>query len=185
MRYFPLLLVASTAALRLHSRRAFAVGVAVAPAAAATAAHAAPGDTFSTAMNVFTASDPTRSPFQGYYKDPEHMQGYRIVKADVPAGTLRVTGRDGPDDPEFSLDGVIVSQFTALIDFSAKGGPKNLPATFRLVQGRPVVEFPDGNGWARLSDKPVVPDPRDALRERPASEDKRSGLDKIRGSLPF
>ncbi|KAH8046970.1 GTPase [Aureococcus anophagefferens] len=100
------LLAASTSALKL-SRRAFAAGPA--------------------------ASDPTKSPFQGYYKDPEHLDGYRIIKANVGLGELLVTGRDAPDGEEFVLTGVITSQFSAIIDFSPKGGPKNLPTRFKLT----------------------------------------------------
>ncbi|KAH8045530.1 GTPase [Aureococcus anophagefferens] len=145
------LLAASTSALKL-SRRAFAAGPA--------------------------ASDPTKSPFQGYYKDPEHLDGYRIIKANVGLGELLVTGRDAPDGEEFVLTGVITSQFSAIIDFSPKGGPKNLPTRFKLVQGRPIIEFPDGNGWARISEKPAIP-----TVEVPMSQDKRSGLDKLRGAM--
>ena len=49
------------------------------------------------------------------------------------------------------------------------------------------MEFPDGNAWARLSDKPEVPDPtaaaRARARARPASDDKRSGVAKILGAF--
>lgn len=122
---------------------------------------------------------------------------------------MQVVGRDGPDDPEFELSGIITSQFDALLDFSPKGGPKNLaarseacvveltpwprgvdatplwlPLRFKLLEGgRPVVEFPDGNGWARISAKPVVVTAADIAREKPMSDDKRSGVAKILGSL--
>jgi hypothetical protein len=172
------LLAASTSALKL-SRRAFAAGPASAALLGPRAAFAAPGPA-ATALSVFSASDPTKSPFQGYYKDPEHLDGYRIIKANVGLGELLVTGRDAPDGEEFVLTGVITSQFSAIIDFSPKGGPKNLPTRFKLVQGRPIIEFPDGNGWARISEKPAIPTVKP---EVPMSQDKRSGLDKLRGAV--
>ena len=175
-----LVVVAAANALSIN-RRAFAVGVAGVPAAASAAGP--DGSAVSTALNMFSASDPTKSPFQGYYKDPEHLEGYRIIKASVDSGELTVTGRDAPDGDEFVLRGTITSQFSAIIDFSPKGGPKNLNARFQLVSGRPIVSFPDGNGWARISDKPAIPAPVDLKREQPMQADKRSGLAKLRGAL--
>ena len=48
------------------------------------------------------------------------------------------------------------------------------------MQGRPIIEFPDGNGWARISEKPAIPTVKP---EVPMSQDKRSGLDKLRGAM--
>lgn len=178
-----LLLLASLAnGLKLNrfglklDRRAFAVGLAGLPAVASASQ-------FSTATAIFNAGDPNKSPFQGYFIDPNHLKGYRIIKADVERGTLTVTGRDGPDDTEFVLSGVIQSQFNAVLDFSSKGGPSNVSARFKLLQGRPIVEFPDGNGWARISDKPEIPKPKDIARERPMSADKRSGFAKVMDAI--
>ena len=104
------------------------------------------------------------------------------------AGTLQVRGRDSADGSEFVLDGEIISQFDAVIDFSPKGGPKRLAARFRLLPGgRPILEFPDGNAWARLSDKPdpnvMAEIERDRIANRPMSADKRSGFAKVMGAL--
>ena len=109
------------------------------------------------ALAVFSASNPTVSPFTGFYKDPEHMDGYRVIKADNYAGTLQVRGRDSADGSEFVLDGEIISQFDAVIDFSPKGGPSGLtgiltPAGFYNGKATPaLIQWPDGNKWPKTS----------------------------------
>ena len=128
------------------------------------------------ALAVFSASNPTVSPFTGFYKDPEHMDGYRVIKADNYMGTLQVRGRDSADGSEFVLDGEIISQFDAVIDFSPKGGPKRLAARFDCYRaGSAYLEFPDGSRWARLSDKPdpnvMAEIERDRIANRPMSAD--------------
>ena len=172
------LLVASVRtgdALKISRR---ALGGAIPAAAAALAPCAASAKGIGTVFAMAAASDPGRSPFQGYFVDPNHVKGYRIVTANVDAGSLSVVGRDGPDEPEFALKGIIQSQFSAAIDFSPKGGPAALQCTFRLVEGRPIVEFPDGNGWARLSEKPEM-----LKAVAPMGDDRRSGLAKIGSAL--
>ena len=44
------------------------------------------------ARRVFRVN-PTVSPFTGFYKDPEHLEGYRTVKADNCERTLQVLPR--------------------------------------------------------------------------------------------
>ena len=175
----------AVAALRLSRRHALA-GIAAAPLVPANAYAAG---NLGAALAVFSASNPTVSPFTGFYKDPEHLEGYRTIKADNYAGTLQVRGRDSADGSEFVLDGEIISQFDAVIDFSPKGGPKRLAARFKLLPGgRPILEFPDdGNAWARLSDKPdpnvMAEIERDRIANRPMSADTRSGFAKVMGAL--
>ena len=122
----------AVAALRLSRRHALAGVAGVAPLVPASAYAAG---NLGAALAVFSASNPTVSPFTGFYKDPEHLEGYRIIKADNYMGTLQVRGRDSADGSEFVLDGEIISQFDAVIDFSPKGGPKRLAARFKLLSG--------------------------------------------------
>ena len=91
---------AAVAALRLSRRHALAGVAGVAPLVPASAYAAG---NLGAALAVFSASNPTVSPFTGFYKDPEHMDGYRVIKADNYAGTLQVRGRDSADGPEFVL----------------------------------------------------------------------------------
>ena len=175
----------AVASLRLSRRQTLAGIAGVAPLVPANAYAAG---NLGAALAVFSAANPTVSPFTGFYKDPEHLEGYRTIKADNYMGTLQVRGRDSADGPEFVLDGEIISQFDAVIDFSPKGGPKRLATRFKLLQGgRPILEFPDGNAWARLSDKPdpnvMAEIERDRVQNRPMSDDKRSGFAKVMGLL--
>ena len=89
----------AVAALRLSRRQALA-GIAAAPLVPASAYAAG---NLGAALAVFSASNPTVSPFTGFYKDPEHLEGYRIIKADNYMGTLQVRGRDSAAGPEFVL----------------------------------------------------------------------------------
>ena len=94
-----LLTACSAAALRLSRRTALA-GIAAAPLVPANAYAAG---NLGAALAVFSAANPTVSPFTGFYKDPEHLEGYRVIKADNYMGTLQVRGRDSADGPEFVL----------------------------------------------------------------------------------
>ena len=147
-RTLALLTACSAAALRLSRRTALA-GIAAAPLVPAKAYAAG---NLGAALAVFSASNPTVSPFTGFYKDPEHLEGYRIIKADNYMGTLQVRGRDSADGSEFVLDGEIISQFDAVIDFSPKGGPAAARATFSALTG--MLRFADGNAWTRV--EPVL-----------------------------
>ena len=86
---------AAVAALRLSRRHALAGVAGVAPLVPASAYAAG---NLGAALAVFSASNPTVSPFTGFYKDPEHIEGYRTIKADNYAGCLLYTSpspRDG------------------------------------------------------------------------------------------
>ena len=135
------------------------------------------------ALAVFSASNPTVSPFTGFYKDPEHLEGYRTIKADNYMGTLQVRGRRIlPTGSEFVLDGEIISQFDAVIDFSPKGG-RNVwrrGSDCYRAAGQ-YLKFPDdGNAWARFSDKPdpnvMAEIERDRIANRPMSARHAVGL---------
>jgi hypothetical protein len=114
-----------------------------------------------------TAKTGASSPFQGDYDDPNHPECLRQVK--VVGAPLRadgsrsaypvieVTGYDGKGDSPVCSDrptradlwkvtGTVKSKNTAVIDFSPKGGPSNLMATYE--DGG--IVFPDGNKWTKL-----------------------------------
>jgi len=109
------------------------------------------------------------SPFTGDYEDPNHpgcLRQVKIVGAPLKAdGTrpyypvMEITGYDGngsgstcTDDDRptraqlWKIQGKVKSNTDAVIDFSPKGGPANLAATFE-TDG---IVFPDGNKWTKI-----------------------------------
>lgn len=85
------------------------------------------------------------SPWAGRYTDPFHPTGYRDIS--VRGRDLSIAGRDDPKGQAWALSATINADgVTALIDFSPKGGPKNLLAR---LQGNTIV-FPDGNKWTKV-----------------------------------
>jgi hypothetical protein len=110
----------------------------------------------------------TASPFTGDYNDPNHPECLRQVKvvgAPLRAdGTrsqypvIEVTGYDGKGDGKICTDrptredlwkiqGTVKTNNSAIIDFSPKGGPTNLLATYE--DGG--IVFPDGNKWTKVA----------------------------------
>mmetsp|Transcript_26119 Transcript_26119/g.54504 ORF Transcript_26119/g.54504 Transcript_26119/m.54504 type:complete len:233 (-) Transcript_26119:46-744(-) len=81
----------------------------------------------------------------GIYSDPNHPDGYRVVRASS-GGNVMITLQDEPSGPMVELVGKRSSNGDILIDFSPKGGPKDLAASFK---GDKLV-FPDGNAWPKL-----------------------------------
>ena len=88
----------------------------------------------------------TLPPINGIYSDPNHLDGYRIVRVLDKSNAL-VTLQDEPNGPIFSVSGKIVGT-TVTLDFSAKGGPKDIVAT---LVGDDKLKFPDGNTWTKIS----------------------------------
>jgi hypothetical protein len=91
--------------------------------------------------------------FSGSYADPFHPNCLREVQVVSPS-LADVTGTDGtpgcpPDGSgrKWSLTGKIVDD-SILIDFTPKGGPKNLKGVW---ESSPVagIRFPDGNLWSK------------------------------------
>lgn len=91
--------------------------------------------------------------FSGSYADPNHPNCLREVQVVSPSNA-DVTGTDGtpgcpPDGSgrKWALTGKIDGD-TILIDFSPKGGPKNLKGVW---EPSPVagIRFPDGNLWSK------------------------------------
>ena len=84
----------------------------------------------------------SRSEIEGRYSDPNHPKGYRQVT--LTANTLTIDGSDSSKDAQsWSLKGSTSDGVDLVIDFSPKGGPKDLKGKF---VGDGIV-FPDGNKW--------------------------------------
>lgn len=108
------------------------------------------------AMSAAIASAPIGSEtvdFSGSYADPNHPNCLRLIQV-VDPPSAKITGTDGnpgcpPDGggTEWSLIGTIEDD-TILIDFSPKGGPKDLKGVW---EPSPVagIRFPDGNLWSK------------------------------------
>ena len=84
----------------------------------------------------------------GIYSDPNHENGYRVVRA-IDQSNAVVTLQDEPSGPIFTFDGKIKSSNkdgTTLLtlDLSPKGGPKDVVATF-FYGDKKQLYFPDGN----------------------------------------
>jgi hypothetical protein len=106
------------------------------------------------------------SPFTGDYNDPNHpgcLRQVKVVGAPLKAdGTrsayplIEVTGYDGKGESAMCTDrptredlwkiqGKLKSNTEATIDFSPKGGPANLLASYQ-----DGIVFPDGNKWTKV-----------------------------------
>jgi len=90
--------------------------------------------------------------FSGWFFDPNHPCCTRSV-AVTQAGAVTVESRDSPEAAPWRLAGDAAmspdGRSTLLvIDFSPKGGPKDLTATMNDASGD--LSFPDGNVWTRL-----------------------------------
>lgn len=107
------------------------------------------------------------SPFTGDYDDPQHpncLRQVKVVGAPLKADGTRsayppveVVGWDGKDGEKtctdrptreelWKVDGKLKTEFEATIDFSPKGGPKNMAVSF--TDGG--IVFPDGNKWTKV-----------------------------------
>uniref|UniRef100_A0A7S3P3S8 Lipoprotein n=1 Tax=Amphora coffeiformis TaxID=265554 RepID=A0A7S3P3S8_9STRA len=107
------------------------------------------------------------SPFTGDYDDPNHpgcLRQVKVVGAPLrgdgtrsPIPVMEVVGWDGESggscagsrptrEQLWKLQGKVVKDKEAVIDFSPKGGPDKLVATW---DGSGMV-FPDGNKWTKV-----------------------------------
>eukprot|EP00547_Thalassionema_nitzschioides_P006900 CAMPEP_0194199986 /NCGR_PEP_ID=MMETSP0156-20130528/791_1 /TAXON_ID=33649 /ORGANISM="Thalassionema nitzschioides, Strain L26-B" /LENGTH=180 /DNA_ID=CAMNT_0038924943 /DNA_START=88 /DNA_END=630 /DNA_ORIENTATION=- len=107
------------------------------------------------------------SPFTGDYDDPNHpgcLRQVKVVGAPLKGDGTRsaypvveVVGWDGKEGAKacterpnreqlWKVDGKIKNNAEALIDFSSKGGPKDLLAKY--ADGG--IVFPDGNKWTKV-----------------------------------
>eukprot|EP00933_Yihiella_yeosuensis_P063517 TRINITY_DN66695_c0_g1_i1.p1 TRINITY_DN66695_c0_g1~~TRINITY_DN66695_c0_g1_i1.p1 ORF type:complete len:170 (-),score=33.67 TRINITY_DN66695_c0_g1_i1:360-869(-) len=86
------------------------------------------------------------TPF-GYYRDPNHPQFSRRIDYDYTETLIFVFGKDVGYEKEFELPVKWEPGSDSItIDFSAKGGPKEMVAKWEGDGFR----FPDGNKWTRL-----------------------------------
>jgi hypothetical protein len=106
--------------------------------------------------------DPSSSPafsesvFAGSYSDPNHPGCARLVVLDGEgAGGAMVSGEDGDEGSEDCANPVpwgpldaVIDGDSIEIDFSPKGGPSDLTASYDL--DRDGILFSDGNLWAKL-----------------------------------
>ena len=76
------------------------------------------------------------------YVDPNHDGAPRIIRIKKD-GSLTITGRDMPGGPKWKIKGKINKHNDATLDFSSKGGPKNIKANITPSK----VKFSDGNVW--------------------------------------
>ena len=99
---------------------------------------------------------------EGVYLDPQHKAGFRVVrlapaggkgKNKTPAG-LTVKLQDDPGAEVLTISATTAKpketdapgSTTYNVDFTAKGGPKAVPAVFQGDK----LSFPDGNAWQKL-----------------------------------
>lgn len=80
----------------------------------------------------------------GIYADPNHPAGYRVVRI-AKGGKVYITLQDAPKGEVIELEGKRSGK-GLVIDFSPKGGPKNLAASVKDGQ----LVFPDGNAWTKM-----------------------------------
>jgi hypothetical protein len=118
------------------------------------------------------------SPFNGDFDDPNHPGCLRQVKVvGAPLGingkrspypVIEVVGYDGKGDGSMCSDrptradlwkiqGKMKNNNEAVIDFSPKGGPSNLLATW---DSNGIV-FPDGNKWTKIPEGTPARRPED------------------------
>lgn len=108
------------------------------------------------AIAIAAAASPSTSVFVGEYADPKHPGCLRAIEGQ--GSTLDVKGTDGTpgctngeNQRPWSLTGDVVKTPSEtdeiLIDFTPKGGPKNLVGKWT---GTGIL-FPDGNEWKKLN----------------------------------
>lgn len=106
------------------------------------------------ASAICSGRDQDACDFEGSWSDPNHPDGFRTlvngVKGYPTEGLL--TGSDNKDGSEPFKIKYTVTGHDINIDFSVKGGPKDVPGKYE--DGK--IVFPDGNKWSRTSEEPTV-----------------------------
>jgi len=135
------------------SRRDFLVAGAAAVPAALLSSPAFAAD--KKKKNAPLPTPPTGVEYSGVYTDPNHPAGYRVVRATEKKGEAVIVLQDDPKSEVITVKAKSKAgkvkkgekgQVTTLaIDFSVKGGPKDLPGT----ASNGVITFPDGNSWKK------------------------------------
>jgi len=98
-----------------------------------------------------TSSSPTIS-YQGVFTDPQHPKGYRVLIGDGKEGRMQL--QDEPDDTVFAIPFKIntdkkTNEVRLALDFTAKGGPKDVPGVLGSNKDVTTISFPDGNVWKK------------------------------------
>mmetsp|Transcript_4403 Transcript_4403/g.8831 ORF Transcript_4403/g.8831 Transcript_4403/m.8831 type:complete len:199 (-) Transcript_4403:107-703(-) len=101
--------------------------------------------------------------WSGKYNDPKHPGCERRISKDNFSGEYTIAGASSRDkaqkgcdvnDPRsqkrWALTGVLIAEDTLSVDFSSKGGPKDVQV--KLVKDS--IEFPDGNKWKKIPNPP-------------------------------
>jgi len=132
------LLSSSAAALSTTTRRA---SLAAVPKLGAFAAAAA--------LPAWAATE--ASPFVGRFTDPNHPGGTRdIALSDTKVGMFQlatVVGGGGRGEPaSYELPAMVFGD-KITVDFSPKGGPKDLTGVWVDGAG---IRWPDGNTWPKV-----------------------------------
>lgn len=78
----------------------------------------------------------------GIFMDNKHKEPRMI---DVSGDKLIIKGKDGPSKPAWRVEGKFLDNNHIIIDFSKKGGPKDIKATVEKAG----IRFSDGNLWKR------------------------------------
>ena len=99
--------------------------------------------------------------FSGQYSDPKHPNCRREIVV-VDRNTVKITGTDGtpgcPPDGSgrpWVLTGKINGD-SLLVDFSPKGGPKDLEGIYDDGTSPESIKWPDGNSWTMKEGKSGV-----------------------------
>jgi len=78
------------------------------------------------------------------YFDPNHNAPREVnVNKD---GDIKIIGKDTPKGKMWKITGKLDKQNNAILDFSSKGGPKNIKAKFL----KDKIKFDDGNSWSLI-----------------------------------
>ena len=107
-----------------------------------------------TTTTTLRTENASSSVFNGKYSDPNHpgcLRGIERVRSTTKAKVFGEDGTpgcqaDGQETKKWELEGELRGENEILIDFSKKGGPKNLLGKWT---GNGVL-FPDGNTWSKL-----------------------------------
>lgn len=105
-----------------------------------------------------TSSNNDIQQFAGSYSDPNHMNCQRdIVIKESNSNEVVLNGADG--DPHCSIDGSgtkywkligMVDGNTISVDFTPKGGPKNVIGIYEADGSSNYITWPDGNRWTKI-----------------------------------
>ena len=78
------------------------------------------------------------------YMDPEHKMTRKVNY--LKDRKIKITGKDSLKGKKWTIKGELDKNNKATLDFSSKGGPKDIKATFRKND----IKFADGNTWKRV-----------------------------------